>query len=198
MNKLSTKDKLLTVATRLFAEKGYKGVTIREISKAANASIPMVSYYFGGKEALYTAVLHQQFFCYSDLDDQGKATADPLAKIRDYIVWSLTKHRNNEYFSKFYIRELISPMKHHKTIVKPLLAKSFAYLHGLVEDCKNAGIITTDIDSNAIATMIATTVNYVGFYKDIESRICEFNDRDVDEIAETYMNIFFEGIRVVD
>jgi TetR/AcrR family transcriptional regulator len=198
MPKLPTKDKLLKVATRLFAQKGYKGVTIREISKAANASIPMVSYYFGGKEALYSAILQQQFSCYSDLDEQMKVKTDPLVKIRDYIIWSLTKHRNNEYFSKLYIREIISPTKHHETFIKPLLAKSFGYLHCLIDDCKNIGIINTDIDTNAVTTMMATTLNYVGFYDDIDTRISDFVDRDVNEIAEIYMKIFFEGISVVN
>ncbi len=196
MFKLSTKDRLLKEATRLFAQNDYKSVTIREISKASNASISMIAYYFGGKDALYSVVLKQQFSCYNDIDEQMMVKANPLAKIRGYIIWSLYKHRKNEHFSKLYIRELISPTKHHATFVKPLLAKSFDYLYSLIEEGKRTAVINPDLDSAAIATMVATTINYVGFYNGIDDKTTGFVEHDVETIATRYMNIIFNGISV--
>ncbi len=43
---------ILQVAEKLFAEKGFDGTSIREISKEAKINIAMVSYYFGSKEKL--------------------------------------------------------------------------------------------------------------------------------------------------
>ena len=49
--KISDKrDYILDVAERLFAEQGFEAISIREISKAADINIAMVSYYFGSKE----------------------------------------------------------------------------------------------------------------------------------------------------
>jgi len=48
--------KALTVAAReLFAERGYKGASIRAITQRAGANLGAVTYHFGSKEALYGA-----------------------------------------------------------------------------------------------------------------------------------------------
>jgi AcrR family transcriptional regulator len=52
-----TRDKLLAVAGRIFADRGYRDTTIREISIAAKANIAAVNYHFGDKLGLYTEVV---------------------------------------------------------------------------------------------------------------------------------------------
>src|SRR5450631_681854 len=54
-----TRDKLLDVAGRIFADRGYRSATIREISVAAGANVAAVNYHFGDKLALYTEAVHQ-------------------------------------------------------------------------------------------------------------------------------------------
>lgn len=50
---VSKEENILFAAEKLFAEKGFEGTSTREISKAANVNISMISYYFGSKEKLY-------------------------------------------------------------------------------------------------------------------------------------------------
>ncbi|HNW25335.1 MAG TPA: CerR family C-terminal domain-containing protein [Candidatus Gastranaerophilaceae bacterium] len=52
-----TKRKILDSATELFAKKGFDGISTRDICKAAGVNISMISYYFGGKEELYSKVV---------------------------------------------------------------------------------------------------------------------------------------------
>jgi AcrR family transcriptional regulator len=49
-------ERLLTVAGRLFAAKGFLGASVREILQAADVSRPVLYYHFGSKEGLYLAV----------------------------------------------------------------------------------------------------------------------------------------------
>jgi len=49
-------ERLLTVAGRLFAAKGFLGASVREILEAADVSRPVLYYHFGSKEGLYLAV----------------------------------------------------------------------------------------------------------------------------------------------
>lgn len=51
------RDRLIAVAARLFASRGYDGVSVRELAKAADVNVASVSYYFGGKRGLYLAAL---------------------------------------------------------------------------------------------------------------------------------------------
>ena len=52
-----SKARILEAATVLFAQKGFKGTSIREICKAANVNLCMVSYYWGGKQELYRGII---------------------------------------------------------------------------------------------------------------------------------------------
>lgn len=53
----NSKSKILKSATKLFARKGFDGVSIREICKDADVNICMISYYFGGKQELYRGII---------------------------------------------------------------------------------------------------------------------------------------------
>lgn len=52
-----TKQKLIEVAGVLFAEHGYKQVTVRDIIEGAQANLGALNYHFGGKENLYREVI---------------------------------------------------------------------------------------------------------------------------------------------
>ncbi len=54
------KERLLDVSERLFAQKGYDHVSIREITSKAGSNLASVNYYFGGKGRLYEEVFRQR------------------------------------------------------------------------------------------------------------------------------------------
>ncbi|MFM1851416.1 MAG: hypothetical protein RIS54_1100 [Verrucomicrobiota bacterium] len=55
------RERLLAVATRLFAQGGFRGTTVDEIVAAAGVNKRMVYHYFGDKEHLYHAVLVEAY-----------------------------------------------------------------------------------------------------------------------------------------
>lgn len=56
-----TIERLLDSAQDVFAEKGFRDATIKEICKQANANIASVNYHFGSKEKLYTRAWRKAF-----------------------------------------------------------------------------------------------------------------------------------------
>lgn len=56
-----TKDNILDSAEVLFAKSGYNGVSIREITDAAQCNIASVHYHFGNKENLYLEVFRERW-----------------------------------------------------------------------------------------------------------------------------------------
>jgi AcrR family transcriptional regulator len=54
--KPGTRERLLDVAERVFAERGFAGASVREITDGAGANLGAVNYYFHSKENLYTEV----------------------------------------------------------------------------------------------------------------------------------------------
>lgn len=51
-----TRARILDAAEALFAERGFEGTTVRDITEAAHANIAAVNYHFGSKEELLRAV----------------------------------------------------------------------------------------------------------------------------------------------
>ena len=49
----STKKKILLAAGPIFAQKGFRGATVREICDSANVNLASINYYFGDKQQLY-------------------------------------------------------------------------------------------------------------------------------------------------
>ena len=50
---LATRDFIIEVATDLFGQHGYQGVTVRQLTLAAKVNLSAITYHFGGKEELY-------------------------------------------------------------------------------------------------------------------------------------------------
>ena len=55
-----TKSRLLTIAERLFAEQGFGGVSVRQLTSAAGVNLAAVNYHFGSKEGLLAAIFEQR------------------------------------------------------------------------------------------------------------------------------------------
>lgn len=53
----STKYKIFMAAAQLFFQRGYNGVSIREICEETGVSKPTLYYYFGNKEGIYKALV---------------------------------------------------------------------------------------------------------------------------------------------
>lgn len=51
------RDRILNAAERLFAKRGFHGVSVREIARAARVDVALVSYHVGKKAQLFEAVL---------------------------------------------------------------------------------------------------------------------------------------------
>jgi AcrR family transcriptional regulator len=54
-------DRLLEAAERLFLERGYDGVSVRELTEAAGVNVASVNYYYGGKQGLFVESLRMWF-----------------------------------------------------------------------------------------------------------------------------------------
>ena len=56
-----TRERILDTAEVLFAQKGYRAVSVREITSAAECNLAAVNYHFGNKENLYLEVFRSRW-----------------------------------------------------------------------------------------------------------------------------------------
>ena len=100
---------ILAAAKRLFAQRGYGGVSLDHIAKAVGASKQNLLYYFPSKEALYRRVLHGVLDVWlSYMDTLSQRPDDPEQALRDYIAGKLRFSREHPDDSRVYANEVIS------------------------------------------------------------------------------------------
>src|SRR5579885_17811 len=82
------RERLPEAAGEIFAEKGFKGATVREIIERAGVNIAAVNYYFRDKERLYIEAVKR-----ADCGElEGPHLAwPPTGKLRDFIYFQLLK-----------------------------------------------------------------------------------------------------------
>jgi TetR/AcrR family transcriptional regulator, regulator of cefoperazone and chloramphenicol sensitivity len=74
---MPTRDRLLTAARQLFAERGIVSASVRAITRAAHANLGAVTYHFGSKDRLRDAVLDQLYGHFVDRVMAAAATPGP-------------------------------------------------------------------------------------------------------------------------
>jgi AcrR family transcriptional regulator len=57
----ATRERLLEAAASVFAERGFRGATLREIARRADANLAAANYHFGSKQRLYLEVARERF-----------------------------------------------------------------------------------------------------------------------------------------
>ena len=73
------RDEILDVAARIFAEKGFREVTVREIAAQAGVNSALVGYHFGNKQELFNEVY--------------RSFAEPLARERMKRLTAVTGNK---------------------------------------------------------------------------------------------------------
>jgi TetR/AcrR family transcriptional regulator len=186
----------MEVGTDLFAERGLHGVSIRELSQAAGASISMISYYFGGKEGLYAAVLREQFACFDQIDDIRNRGAVPLAVIEAYLRWTIQRHRSHPHLLRFYTSELTNPTACFATIVSPAINKVIRILAEEIDKGVGQGCFRRDIQAVNASLALAGMVNYFFLSMLATENLISHSPEQDEQLIRQYLAIFTRGIMV--
>jgi AcrR family transcriptional regulator len=107
-NPEGTKQNIIEVATREFAENGLAGARIDEIAAKTKSSKRMIYYYFGDKEGLYLRVLETAYSkiraveATLHLDDLA-----PLEALSKLVKFTFDHHNANEDFIRLVMIENI-------------------------------------------------------------------------------------------
>jgi len=96
--------RLLDVAEKLFAEKGFDDTSIRDITSQAKCNVAAVNYHFGGKEKLYSEVFRRRMV--------------EMHKVRITSIEMVMSRKDNEPTLEELIRRFAA------AFIEPLMNKS--------------------------------------------------------------------------
>lgn len=118
------RDSLLQAARALFLSNEFKAVSIRQIAAAANVNGAMVSYYFGGKQGLYLAMVE-------DVLESLEQSLEALHPGTEFTIEEFSHSyclllAANPWWPNFVVREVLFSEGEIKQAVIQKFATSFA------------------------------------------------------------------------
>lgn len=120
---VNTKDALLGAAIEVFADKGFDAATVRDICGRARANVAAVNYHFGGKDALYTAVLEEVFpkdeYCQAPIES-SQSSEDRLHQYLHNLANEIYEPGNRLVTQRWaiFLREMAKPSHNLDFIVQ--------------------------------------------------------------------------------
>ena len=104
----STRERLLTEAERLFAERGFYGVSIAAVSIELGLTKQALLHHFGSKEKLYAEVLKRISARLGNLAvPTDSDNANPQQALTDYLIRIAKNAREEPHQMSLLIRELL-------------------------------------------------------------------------------------------
>jgi AcrR family transcriptional regulator len=108
--KREARARLLEAALKLMAERGMEGVTISEMTDAADMGLGSFYNHFESKEAVHAALVKTVFEDFADSVDRLLATVpDPAAAISLGVRHTLLRALREPLWGQFLVRESYSP-----------------------------------------------------------------------------------------
>ena len=188
-----TAKKILIEATKLFAEKGYKGVSVREILQAAEVgNIGAISYYFGGKRELYLAILREHFKnAHKIADVINQKESSPIKKLEKIFSAISATYKNSPYTIKLLFRELNNPSEFFPVIdseLKDLQKVS----RNIIQAGMDAKIFRADVNPESMTLVLFSIAHFVFLMPNFAKNL--LTDKTFEDYLAQAQEIFFRGI----
>jgi len=135
-----TYDRLLEVAARLFAARGFKDVTIREICRAARANVAAVNYHFGDKLGLYREVLNKAIETMQATTEAARQAGTGLEaeqKLRAYIRVFLERtaaQSGDSWIHQLMTEEMADPTPALDLVIDQVIRPRMNYLMEVIAE----------------------------------------------------------------
>jgi len=147
------RNRLLDVALKLFADKGFAKTSTREIAQAAQANLASISYYFGDKQGLYRAVFEDPRFNPGMDPAHAEIDGADIRSVVDFMLRGFTEPlkagEQAQQCMKLHFREMVEPtgmwQEEIEKNIKPAHASLVAAL------CQHLNVKTADDDMHRLA-----------------------------------------------
>jgi len=165
---------IMDAAEQLFADKGFDGTSVRDISEAAGVNLAMISYYFGSKEKLMEAMFTHRgqtmTLQLQNIIDNRQLT--PIQKVEKLIDEYIDRIFKKQGFHRIMVRE---QMGHANKPISGQILKlkqtNQELVRELIQQGQKSGDFKKNIDiSFLMMTLVGTTSQLVttqGFYRQL-------------------------------
>lgn len=156
--KVDTRERLISVAKKLFSEKGFDGTTVKDIADAAHVNVSLVSYHFSGKEGLYRTCLEQHGRIRLAIAERLLVPPSSLEELRIRLTLLLEEmihaHLEEPEVSKIIMRECESQSPFMQDIFKDTFLKVYETLVRFLQVAQERELVKREITPEIAAGLI--------------------------------------------
>jgi AcrR family transcriptional regulator len=196
-----TRDRLLDAAARLFGERGFDSVTVRDICHEARANVAAVNYHFGGKAGIYEEVLRTAIRAMQatteEMQEAGRGQP-PTDQLRACIHIFLTRvaSAGSNWIHQLMLREVANPTEAFDLVMKEALQPRMAYVRTVI-----AAIIRCDVDDPRVGLCLMSVQSQLFFLLNNRAsaplRAPRLTPGDADALARHIACFSIAGVRAI-
>ena len=211
MASAKTRERILDAAERLFAERGFHAVSLRQIAAEAGIGVSHLQYHFDSKEALYYSVFERRNLSINHVRlktlDQivhkapgaEPATIEDIVKafVEPVVMDSRNRKSGGDYYAQLVGQIFNEPAEHARRISRdfsdPIARLTIRALLDVLPGLRNDSLPFAYLF--AVAAMISSIAN-TGRVEGLSGGECD--SKDVDRIMSLLIPFISGGLRAVE
>ncbi len=177
------RQRLMGMAEKLFAEKGFDGVSVRDITSSADCNVASINYHFGGKDKLYLEIMKGRMVALREIrigsidevmSKESTALEDLLRAFSWAFIDPLVDEAQGGQLTKLMMREMLDPHLPAEMfcdeVIKPVMR---AMVEALTTVCPGIEVNQVMLCVHSLIAQLLHTVHVNGMLAKLESSECE-------------------------
>jgi AcrR family transcriptional regulator len=189
-----TRSIILETAGRIFARNGFRGTTVRQITREAGVNIAAINYHFHDKQELYVRVL-QQAHQAAARTAHADLAGTPQKRLRVFIrgfLDHLLDPKRPEWHGRLIAREMAEPSPALDRLVAESILPVKKRLMGIIRDLLGHG--ANEVPMRRIASSILGQCLFYVHCREMIKRLFPTEPRDIDALADHVFHFSIGGI----
>jgi len=143
-----TRERIIAAAGAAFAERGFRGTTIRQITARAGVNLAAVNYYFRDKEELYLRVLREAKQCAAQIaiDDLEGTPEERVGRFIERFVHHLLDPERPAWHGRVLALEMSDPTPALDVIIRELTAPVYRSIRALIGEALQGTATPAELD----------------------------------------------------
>ena len=180
-------DRLLAIAAKVFADKGYHSTTMRELARETEMSLAGMYHYVSGKDELLYSIQQR---CFIDVLDGAEAAVAsvsyPRERLEGFIFHHVTFFARHMSEMKVLSHEAQSLTGHRLEAINALKRAYVSLLTKLISDVHESE--ESDVDENVAAYALFGMMNWIYTWYDPTGSVSP------EALAEQFTRLFLIGL----
>ena len=195
---------ILLVAISLFAKKGFRGTTTKEIAQAAGVSEAMVFRHFANKEELYTAILDHKACAGGDLNLCDEKSVTEAVKRRDdravfeglarTVLWH---HEHDMEFLRLLMHAALEGHELGKMFWERNVIQMYEFLGGYIGERQREGALR-DLEPRIVVRAFLGMIIHHSVNNNLWDTQRRLLDISNEQAAREFTEILLKGIATTD